>query len=302
MIAVWPVFGSHQHAEIVAAAHELFDLNWHRFSIVAAEIGACRQMSSRIDLVELGEHRGYRPAHIPISQISAPSIPPRSGDWPNARLPWRCLDMGCRPNERLVGLGYTLPWLSGSAPMPSGSLLHAGDARGWFTPAGPTATALVFDEELPLVDLCIDRMLVHSLEHVENPRETQRDMAGAVARRPCRHRRPPPRRLGALSTRLSAMDAFLARPAHRNCCARRPSRPRPGPTPCSSRHRGDAHDAVPQCGTCRPSAMADLFRNIVVEAQKRLRRAGRPASRRVLVPVLSPQGANRLGRLPQASA
>src|SRR5690606_12999152 len=36
----------------------------------------------------------------------------------------------------------------------------------------PAATALVCDEELPLADAAIDRMLVvHALEHSENPRE-----------------------------------------------------------------------------------------------------------------------------------
>ena len=38
---------------------------------------------------------------------------------------------------------------------------------------GPSRSALVFDEELPLPDSAIDRILmVHALEHAENPRET----------------------------------------------------------------------------------------------------------------------------------
>lgn len=79
------------------------------------------------------------------------------------------------PGERLVGLGYTVPWLDD---------LSKGTERTFaFMPAGMGAaswpqgthsrTALVFDEELPLPDSSIDRMLmVHALEHAEDPRET----------------------------------------------------------------------------------------------------------------------------------
>ncbi|TGW06722.1 methyltransferase domain-containing protein, partial [Mesorhizobium sp. M2D.F.Ca.ET.145.01.1.1] len=79
------------------------------------------------------------------------------------------------PNERLVGLGYTLPWLErfGSDAERVFAFMPATQGAVVWPATGPTATALVFDEELPLVDSCIDRMLlVHSLEHVENPRET----------------------------------------------------------------------------------------------------------------------------------
>jgi len=79
------------------------------------------------------------------------------------------------PNERLVGLGYTLPWLErfGTDAERVFAFMPATQGAVVWPATGPTATALVFDEELPLVDSCIDRMLlVHSLEHVENPRET----------------------------------------------------------------------------------------------------------------------------------
>ena len=79
------------------------------------------------------------------------------------------------PNERLVGLGYTLPWLDrfgADAERVFAFMPATQGAVAWPT-AGPSATALVFDEELPLVDSSIDRMLlVHSLEHAESPRET----------------------------------------------------------------------------------------------------------------------------------
>ena len=79
------------------------------------------------------------------------------------------------PNERLVGLGYTLPWLDrfGTDAERVFAFMPATQGAVVWPATGPTATALVFDEELPLVDSCIDRMLlVHSLEHAENPRET----------------------------------------------------------------------------------------------------------------------------------
>ncbi len=83
------------------------------------------------------------------------------------------------PSERLVGIGYVVPWLErfreGTertfAFMPAGM-----GAAAW--PQGEKSlTALVFDEELPLPDSSVDRILmVHSLEHSEDPRETLKEM------------------------------------------------------------------------------------------------------------------------------
>src|SRR5690606_6486583 len=78
------------------------------------------------------------------------------------------------PNERLVGLGYALPWLErfgADADRVFAFMPATQGAVSW--PAGkPSTTALVFEEELPLFDSSIDRMLlVHALEHAENPRE-----------------------------------------------------------------------------------------------------------------------------------
>ncbi|SIQ65242.1 Methyltransferase domain-containing protein [Rhizobium sp. RU35A] len=83
------------------------------------------------------------------------------------------------PEERLVGLGYAVPYLDRFradtertfAFMPAGQ-----GAVNW--PVGElSSTALVFDEELPLPDACIDRVLmVHSLEFAENPRETLKEL------------------------------------------------------------------------------------------------------------------------------
>lgn len=88
------------------------------------------------------------------------------------------------PEERLVGLGYAVPYLDRFradtertfAFMPAGQ-----GAVNW--PVGElSATALVFDEELPLPDSSVDRVLmVHALEFAENPRETLKEIWRVLA-------------------------------------------------------------------------------------------------------------------------
>jgi SAM-dependent methyltransferase len=83
------------------------------------------------------------------------------------------------PEERLVGLGYATPYLDRFradtertfAFMPAGQ-----GAVNW--PLGEySSTALIFDEELPLPDASIDRVLmVHALEFTENPRESLKEI------------------------------------------------------------------------------------------------------------------------------
>lgn len=79
------------------------------------------------------------------------------------------------PNERLLGIGYTRPWLErfeSDTQITMSFMLAAQGATQWPRNA-PSRTALVFDEELPLTDSSVDRILaVHTLEHSENPRET----------------------------------------------------------------------------------------------------------------------------------
>lgn len=80
-----------------------------------------------------------------------------------------------QPGERLVGMGYALPWLEHFSPNTERVFAFMPATQGavnW--PAnGRSATALVFEEELPLFDSSVDRvLLVHALEHAENPRET----------------------------------------------------------------------------------------------------------------------------------
>lgn len=88
------------------------------------------------------------------------------------------------PQERLVGLGYAVPYLDRfrSDTERTFAFMPAGQgAVNW--PVGElSATALVFDEELPLPDSSIDRVLmVHSLEYAENPRETLKEIWRVLA-------------------------------------------------------------------------------------------------------------------------
>jgi SAM-dependent methyltransferase len=206
------------------------------------------------------------------------------------------------PNERLLGLGYAVPWLDrfGSdaervlAFMPA----HQG-AVNW-PAAGPSATALVFDEDLPLFDSSVDRiLLVHALEHAENPHETLKEMWRVLA---------PGGRL------------VIVAPNRRGVWARFEHTPFGTGRPFS---RGQLNELLRDTNFT-PSAWSDalhfppsrrrwimrlyqilekagrrfwpIFSGVViVEAQKRLYQGvpvAQRVSRRVFVPVLAPQGAS----------
>ena len=80
---------------------------------------------------------------------------------------WRSI-----PQERLLGLGYALPYLERFAPDCERALAFMPASQGavnW--PVGDASrTALVGAEELPLGDASIDRLLlVHALEFAESP-------------------------------------------------------------------------------------------------------------------------------------
>ncbi|MEE9315437.1 MAG: class I SAM-dependent methyltransferase [Rhizobiaceae bacterium] len=78
-------------------------------------------------------------------------------------------------DERLVGLGYATPYLDRFRPDTERTiaLMPARQGAISWPPGEPCATALVFDEDLPLPDASIDRiLLVHALEHCENAHET----------------------------------------------------------------------------------------------------------------------------------
>ncbi len=205
--------------------------------------------------------------------------------------------------ERLVGLGYTLPWLDrfGADAERVFAFMPGTQGAVKWPVAGPSATVLVFDEELPLVDSSIDRvLLVHSLEHAENPRETLNEIWRVLA---------PSGRV------------VIVVPNRRGMWARFEHTPFGTGRPFS---RGQLNDLLREANFT-PAAWADAlffppskrrwmlrFHNIleragrrlwpifsgvtVVEAQKRLYQGvpvAQRASRRVFVPVLSPQGATR---------
>ncbi|ODT31961.1 MAG: SAM-dependent methyltransferase [Kaistia sp. SCN 65-12] len=230
---------------------------------------------------------------------------------PLGRLTERSISMalssvwGTVPNERLVGLGYTLPWLERFGADAERVLAFMPATQGavvW--PAGrPSATALVFDEELPLVDASIDRMLlVHSLEHAENPRETlneiwrvlspagrvvivvpnRRGMWARFEHTPFGIGRPFSRgQLGELLreanfTPAAWADALLFPPSQRRSVMR-------------------FHAVLERAGR----RLWPIFPGVlIVVAQKRIYQGvpiARRASRRVFVPVLSPQGVTGMG-------
>ncbi len=210
------------------------------------------------------------------------------------------------PNERLVGLGYALPWLErfrGTAERVFAFMPATQGAVNW--PAnGPSSAVLVFDEDLPLFDASIDRMLmVHALEHAENPRETLKEVWRVLA---------PGGRL------------IIVVPNRRGVWARIEDTPFGTGRPYSRRQLIDLLRET----NFTPALFSEalffpptrrrwwlrfnrLFENtgkrffpmfsgvIVVEAQKRLYQ-GLPvaarSSRRVFVPVLAPQGATRVSR------
>ena len=88
------------------------------------------------------------------------------------------------PEERLVGLGYAVPYLErfGADTERTFAFMPAGQGAVNWPMAELSSTALVFDEELPLPDSSIDRVLmVHSLEFAENPRETMKELWRVLA-------------------------------------------------------------------------------------------------------------------------
>ena len=205
------------------------------------------------------------------------------------------------PNERLVGLGYTLPWLErfgGDAERVFAFMPAAQGAVSW-PPSGPSATALVFEEELPLYDSSIDRMLlVHALEHAENPREMLMEIWRVLA--------PGGRVVIVVPNRRGMWARFehtpfgTGRPFSRGqlTALLRETNFTPGAwsdalhfPPSNRRFLMRLHALFERSGR----RFWPLFAGaVVVEAQKRLYQ-GLPvaarASRRVFVPVLSPQGA-----------
>ncbi|MCU0831322.1 MAG: class I SAM-dependent methyltransferase [Rhizobiaceae bacterium] len=79
------------------------------------------------------------------------------------------------PNERILGFGYALPWLEqlGRSAERMIAFMPAGQGAQQWPKGGPSATALVFEEDLPLPDSAVDTILMaHALEHAQSPRDT----------------------------------------------------------------------------------------------------------------------------------
>ena len=204
------------------------------------------------------------------------------------------------PEERLVGLGYAVPYLEQfcEGTERTFALMPAAQGAVNWPSSEKSASALVFDEELPLPDSSIDRVLmVHSLEFAENPIETLKEVWRVLA---------PGGRL------------VIAVPNRRGVWARLEHTPFGSGRPYS---RGQLITLLRQTNFTPGDFAEALFfpptrlRSIlrvwrsfdaagrrlwpafsgvtVVEAQKRLYQ-GLPvaarASRRVFVPVLAPQG------------
>lgn len=210
------------------------------------------------------------------------------------------------PGERLVGMGYAIPYLDRFRPdtertfafMPAGQ-----GAVNW--PRGePSATALVFEEELPLPDASIDRILmVHALEFAEDPREMLKE-AWRVLAPGGRLVIVAPNRRGVWA-RFEHTPFGAGRPYSRGQMTRllRETNFTPGAfaealffPPSEIRLVQRMRAAFEQLGRRFWPVFAGV---IIVEAQKRLYQ-GLPvtarASRRVFSPILSPQPTRAIRR------
>ncbi|WP_426126993.1 class I SAM-dependent methyltransferase [Pararhizobium sp. PWRC1-1] len=204
------------------------------------------------------------------------------------------------PEERLVGLGYAVPYLDRfrADTERTFAFMPAGQGAVNWPVAELSSTALIFDEELPLPDSSIDRVLmVHSLEFAENPRETMKELWRILA--------PG----GRLVIVVPNRRGVWARMEHTPFGSGRPySR---GQLTALLRETNFTPGASAEALFFPPSKLKMILKMrqaferigrslwpvfsgvIIVEAQKRLYQ-GLPvaarASRRVFVPVLAPQG------------
>lgn len=208
------------------------------------------------------------------------------------------------PQERLVGLGYALPWLEkfGARAERVFAFMPAAQGAVRWPSEGSCATALVFDEELPLPDSSVDRiLLVHALEHAESPRETLKELWRVLAPN------------GSLVIVVPNRRGLWARFEHTPFGTGRPFSG--GQIEMLLRETNFTPAAAAEALFFPPSKRRWVLRFfrlferagrrlwpifsgvLVVVAQKRLYQGlpvARRASRRVFVPVLQPQGAARL--------
>lgn len=202
-------------------------------------------------------------------------------------------------DERVLGVGYTLPFLSLFSKSADRvfTFMPARQGACQWPDAGHVATALVYEENLPLPENSIDRiLLIHSLEYAENAEEMLKEMwrvlspngrmIAVVPNRNglwARYEHTPfgngePYSGGQLLRLLR--DANFTAGDVRNCLYFSPSQ-RFFPRVVSSLYGKIATHFVPYFGGL-----------LVVEAQKRLYQGVpvmRSQSRRILIPALTPQ-------------
>lgn len=208
------------------------------------------------------------------------------------------------PNERLVGLGFALPWLErfGNDAERVFAFMPASQGAVNWPAGGPSATALVSEEDLPLPDSSIDRvLLVHLLEHSENPNETLTEIWRVLAPGGRLVIVVPHRR--GIWARLEHTPFGTGRPySHGQLLTLlRETNFTPGAwgdalffPPSNSRWVMRLTNVLERAGRRFWPIFSGV---IVVEAQKRLYQGipvAKRVTRRVLVPALSPQGATRV--------
>ncbi|MCM2293487.1 class I SAM-dependent methyltransferase [Allorhizobium sp. BGMRC 0089] len=237
-----------------------------------------------VDIVDLRQFY-----HSPLGRLTGQSITMALASiWPPL------------PEERLVGLGYSIPYLDHfrADTERTFAFMPAGQGAVNWPPGELSATALVFDEELPLPDSSIDRVLmVHSLEFAENPRETLKEIWRILAPGGRLVIVVPNRR--GVWARMEHTPFGSGRPYSRGQLTEllRETNFTPGATaealffpPSRSKTVLGLRGAFERFGRVVSPVFAGV---IIVEAQKRLYQ-GLPlavrASRRVFAPVLAPQG------------
>ena len=239
------------------------------------------------DIIELREFYSTTLGHLAERSIAMALKPV----WPSI------------PSERLVGIGYVVPWLERfrDGTERTFAFMPAGMGAAAWPHDGKSLTALVFDEELPLPDSSVDRILmVHSLEHSEDPRETLKEM-WRVLSPGGRLVIVVPNRRG-LWARFETTPFGNGRPYSKGQLMRllRDANFTPGAWNEALLFPPSANRAVMRATqwleTLGHRLAVPFAGALVVEAQKRMYQ-GVPVSsrtsRRVFVPVLAPQGFGR---------
>lgn len=131
--------------------------------MMQAEVGADTLLIMNSDVAELREFYA-RPLGLMVRRLLAHRI----------RARWRKLQQ-----ETLIGLGFTTPYLGtfrGEA-LRIGALMPAAQGALVWPDPGPKMSVLVEEEQLPLPDNSVDRLLaVHCLETADRPRALLREI------------------------------------------------------------------------------------------------------------------------------